>query len=962
MAAGGSATLSASVSPVTGNGIPTGTVIFLDGATPLCTGALNAKAVATCTPTFATAGAHSISASYGGDSSDLSSISAALTITVGADPTSTTILANATSIPAFNSVLLEANVKANVGSGIPTGTVTFMDGATSLGSGTLSAGGSASITTAALGVGIHSITADYGGDSKNLASNSGALAVSVGELSTATELKASAATANLGASVTFTASVLPSSGSGTPTGSVTFMDGSNTLGSVTLNNGAAALSTSTLLSGLHSVVAVYGGDKNDEASTSGTVQVSVSATSVATSTALQASSNSPVYGISVTFTATVTPASGTGVPTGTVAFMDGASLLGKSAVNGSGVAMFATSFLAVGAHSITAMYGGDSSNNASTSGAVSVNVSAAPAAVVTLAPALLTFTAANGTTSGPQTATLKNTGNAALTINGIGVLGANPGEFKETSTCGSSLAAGSSCTISIAFAPASVAGFAATLSVSDTATGSPHTVSLSGTGTVPESAAAALGPASLMFTANAGTTSAAQMATLMNTGNAPLTISGISITGTNAGSFNQSATTCGATLAANSSCTISVTFAPAAAGSFAAALNVADNATGSPQTVALTGTGDAPVASLTPPSLMFTANAGTTGAAQMATLMNTGDAPLMIGGISITGTNAGSFSQNATTCGATLAANSSCTISVTFTPAAGGSFAAILNVADNATGSPQTVALIGTGLAPVASLTPASLMFSATTGTTSAAQTATLMNTGGAPLTFSISITGTNASDFAQTSTCESPLAAGSSCTVSVTFTPAAAGSFSASLSVADNASGSPHTVALTGTGTLPPSFTLTAGPPSGNASESNPVTVTLTVTPQNGAFTSQVGFAASGVPSGYTATFSPTKVTPGSSAATSTMTIQGGVASAHNGVWLKTAPLFAIVGLLFLPFRRRLRLLTLVVLAVASFGTLAVASCGGGFQLPTRSYTVTVTATGGGVTQNATVQLTVQQ
>jgi len=132
-----------------------------------------------------------------------------------------------------------------------------------------------------------------------------------------------------------------------------------------------------------------------------------------------------------------------------------------------------------------------------------------------------------------------------------------------------------------------------------------------------------------------------------------------------------------------------------------------------------------------------------------------------------------------------------------------------VSITDNASGSPHTVALSGSGAsapAPAVSLTPGSLTFSSqVVGTTSAAQTVTLKNSGTAALTINtIGLTGTNAGDFAQTNTCPispSTLAAGASCTINVTFTPTATSTRSASVSISDNASGSPHSVALSGTG-----------------------------------------------------------------------------------------------------------------------------------------------------------------
>src|SRR5207245_15942 len=126
---------------------------------------------------------------------------------------------------------------------------------------------------------------------------------------------------------------------------------------------------------------------------------------------------------------------------------------------------------------------------------------------------------------------------------------------------------------------------------------------------------------------------------------------------------------------------------------------------------------------------------------------------------------------------------------------------AALSISDNAAGSPQTVTVSGSGT--VVSLSAASINFgSQPVGKTSGPNTLTLTNTGQVTLTFqSITITGPNPGDFAQTNTCTSAIAAGANCTLSVTFTPTKKGGRSAAVSIADSGGGSPQTVSLTGTG-----------------------------------------------------------------------------------------------------------------------------------------------------------------
>jgi cardiolipin synthase len=331
--------------------------------------------------------------------------------------------------------------------------------------------------------------------------------------------------------------------------------------------------------------------------------------------------------------------------------------------------------------------------------------------------------------------------------------------------------------------------------------------------------------ANLTFPATAaGNTAAAQTVTLTNSGNGPLTISGTAIGGANPADFAQSAATCTGTLAAGTSCTLSITFTPAAAStSYAATLTVTDNsgnAAGSAQSVTLNGTSAtpviAPLATLSPTSLTFAAtNTGSTSGSQTLTLSNTGTAALT--GISlnaISGTGATAFSQS-TTCGATLAIAASCPISVSFSPTATGSYAATLSVANNAAGSPQTVALSGTGVAPQAVLTATTMTFPSTTvNTTSSSISVTLSNPGTATLTgISIgALTGTGAANFAESpaTTCGTTLAVNATCTISATFTPTTAISYAAIISIASSATSTPQTISLSGTGTSVPSITRT--------------------------------------------------------------------------------------------------------------------------------------------------------
>jgi phosphatidylserine/phosphatidylglycerophosphate/cardiolipin synthase-like enzyme len=320
----------------------------------------------------------------------------------------------------------------------------------------------------------------------------------------------------------------------------------------------------------------------------------------------------------------------------------------------------------------------------------------------TLAPSAVTFpSTAAGSTAAAQTVTLSNTGTGPLSVTLPAVVsGTNASAFSVFgTTCTATLAAGSSCSFAITFTPAAAgATYNATFGVTDNSggvAGATQTVALSGAGaTAAPVALAVLSPSSLTFAATTvGNSAATQTVTLSNPGTATLTGIATSISG--AGFSDTSV--CGATLAAGGSCSISVGFAPTAVGSAAGTLSVADSATGSPQTVAITGSGVAPQASLSSTGIAFpTTQIATTSAAQTVTLTNTGTAALTGVAISLGGTNASSFTET-NTCASTLAAAASCTISATFSPAAASSYSATISVASSATSTPQTITLTGSG-------------------------------------------------------------------------------------------------------------------------------------------------------------------------------------------------------------------------------------------------------------------------
>jgi hypothetical protein len=303
--------------------------------------------------------------------------------------TTTTVAASTMSPSQGQSVTFTATVAPTTGSGSPTGTVSFFDGATQLGTGTVT-GGSATYATTALTTGAHSVTAQYSGDANFAASTSTAVSVTVsGAAKTATQttMLASGTTLNLGDKLTLSLGVAPTSGNGTPTGTVVILDGSTQIASVTLTASAGSFSTTTLAAGSHTLTAQYSGDSDFAASTSNAITVTISSQAKAASTTtLNASATNINTGDNISFSVHVAPASGSGTPTGTVAFLDGGFQI-ATATLANGAAQFATTTLSAGKHSINAQYSGDSNFTSSTSGTAGVTVAAAPTSDYTITAA-----------------------------------------------------------------------------------------------------------------------------------------------------------------------------------------------------------------------------------------------------------------------------------------------------------------------------------------------------------------------------------------------------------------------------------------------------------------------------------------------------------------------------------------------------------------------------------------------
>ena len=382
---GQSTTLSVTVAAaVPGAGTPTGTVTFYDGATPLGTGptALNGG-VATLSVADLLGGTHSITAAYAGDTDFAPVTSAPVSLVVTQQATTATLSSSAGTTEFGQSVTFTATV-AGVGTEpvSPTGTVTFYEGATNLGTGTLDGSGVATLAVTSLATGSDSITAVYSDDANYQTSTASAITQTVTQAATSVAAPTTSGATAYGQSVTFTATVVATApGAGTPSGTVTFYDGGTSLGTGTLTGGVATFATTALGLGTHSITASYGGDTNFQSSSISSATTQTVGKAATTGTVVS-SVASPVFGQSITLTATIT---GAGTPTGTVTFLDGSTTLGTGTLNGSGAATLAISSLSVATHAITAFYGGDSSFTTSTSPATSVVV-ARSSTTTTLAP------------------------------------------------------------------------------------------------------------------------------------------------------------------------------------------------------------------------------------------------------------------------------------------------------------------------------------------------------------------------------------------------------------------------------------------------------------------------------------------------------------------------------------------------------------------------------------------------
>ena len=425
--------------------------------------------------------------------------------------------------------------------------------------------------------------------------------------------------------------------------------------------------------------------------------------------------------------------------------------------------------------------------------------SAVPVPVVSLAPTSLTFGPQSvGTTSASQPATLTNTGTAVLNIGGI----VASGDFAHMTTCGTSLppspGPGNSCSIDVTFTPIVAGTRTGAITITDDASGSPHVLSLTGTGSAPPVATINVSPSAVTFPpTQVGVVSAEQVVTISNTGGAALTISAVQVVGAE---FTVSFNGCTAALSTGGSCPVKLVFAPAGTGTRIATLRIISNALTSPTQVTLTGTGtSAPSGTLDaqPAAVTFVDQVvGTSSASQSVAVSNTGVFPVTVASVSVSG----DFTQtnNCTV----VAPSGGCTVTVVFTPLGLGTRNGAITIVSDASNPSLSVSLLGNGVLtsfPVIELSATALGFgNRVMGVGSSAQVVTVRNTGGANLVITrIYLQG----DFRQSNDCTAAVVPGATCRIDVGFVPSIPGTRGGKMFVESNATAQPKTVDLAGTG-----------------------------------------------------------------------------------------------------------------------------------------------------------------
>ncbi|HZY10364.1 MAG TPA: Ig-like domain repeat protein [Bacteroidota bacterium] len=349
-----------------GSGIPTGTVILKEGGVVLGSGTLDAAGRTVLPRADLSVGSHSLRVYYSGDANYDSSTSIEVSQLVNRSNTLTNISSNINPSSYGQEVTINVSVSANSpGAGIPTGIVTIKNDSLVVGSVILNGSGQGNFSTALLFVGTHKITAEYGGDANFVGSISSSLTEVVGKAISSTTISSDVNPSSFGENINFTVSVdVVSPGAVIPSGLVALRDGQTVLGTKMMDStGKAVFAISSLTAGTHSLSADYVGDTNVNGSSS---SVWVQNVSQSGSTIIVTSNINPsIYGQPVVFATKVT--GDDYIPSGSVIFMDGSTILGSATLDDSGNAILVTNSLMAGNHSIRVQYSGDTNHGAGVS-------------------------------------------------------------------------------------------------------------------------------------------------------------------------------------------------------------------------------------------------------------------------------------------------------------------------------------------------------------------------------------------------------------------------------------------------------------------------------------------------------------------------------------------------------------------------------------------------------------------
>jgi hypothetical protein len=311
---------------------------------------------------------------------------------------------------------------------------------------------------------------------------------------------------------------------------------------------------------------------------------------------------------------------------------------------------------------------------------------------LSFSPTTLAFSSVAVGQTSAKTIAVTNKQTAAISLSPS----ASTGYSVTGGTCGASLGGGANCTIIVTFAPTFTGAANGGLAIATNGAFSPQVVALTGSGTGGPTVALTFSPTSLTFTATGiGATTAAKTVTVTNKSTGTVTINSI-IASADFSAAGSGTTPCGGALAKSAKCTLSVTFTPSGTGAIKGSVGMVSSGAGSPQLIALSGTGEVPVV-LSPTSLTFATEAlGSTSAAQTVTLTNNSGATLTVSSIMASGDFAATPS-GAAPCSATIAAGTTCTFAVTFTPNIKGSITGAATVNESAGLSPVVIKLTGTG-------------------------------------------------------------------------------------------------------------------------------------------------------------------------------------------------------------------------------------------------------------------------